>query len=203
MTGPKDGVNQDNKDLRPTVDKSVFVCPSFLGGKNWWPIAISPVTHMAYVPTIHTCMTIKGGAVSYKAGLPFLGESFKVVHDPDDKNWGAVQAIDLNTGKQVWNYESAMPWSDGMLATGGGLVFTGSADGHFMAFDAKSGKVLWQSEQLSSGIIGVPTTYRVGGKQFVAVYSGWGGAIPIWGGEMVDDVKNIPLGGHLYVFSVQ
>ncbi len=203
VAGMKDGKPYTDEAMRPTVDKEVFTCPSFLGGKNWWPIAISPQTQMAYVPTIHTCMSMKGGAVSYKAGLPFLGESFKVVHDPDDKNWGAVQAIDLNTGKQMWNYESALPWSDGMLATAGGLVFTGSADGHFMAFDAKTGKVLWQSEQLSSGIIGVPTTYRVNGKQFVAVYAGWGGAIPIWGGEMVDDVKNIPLGGHLYVFTLQ
>ncbi|HET8882675.1 MAG TPA: methanol/ethanol family PQQ-dependent dehydrogenase [Solimonas sp.] len=203
VAGFKNGKPYTNDDLRPTVDKEVFTCPSFLGGKNWWPISISPQTHMAYVPTLHSCMTMKGGTVSYKAGLPFLGESFKVVHDPDNKNWGAVQAIDLNTGKQVWNYQTALPWSDGTLATAGGLVFSGSADGYFMAFDAKNGKVLWKSDQLSSGIIGVPTTYRVDGKQYVAVWSGWGGAIPIWGGEMVPDVADIPVGGHLYVFALQ
>ena len=203
VAGFKDGKPYTDDDKRPTVDKEIFTCPSFLGGKNWWPISISPETHMAYVPTLHSCMTMKGGAVRYKAGLPFLGESFKVVHDPDNKNWGAVQAIDLNTGKQAWDYESALPWSAGTMATAGGLVFSGSADGHFMAFDAKTGKVLWTSEQLSSGIIGVPTTYKVDGKQYVAVYAGWGGGIPIWGGEMVSDVKDIPVGGHLYVFSIQ
>jgi alcohol dehydrogenase (cytochrome c) len=91
------------------------------------------------------------------------------------------------------------------LATSGGLMFSGSTDGHFMAFDAKTGKVLWSSEQLSSGIIGVPTTYTVDGKQYVAVWAGWGGAGPIWGGQMAKDpaVAAIPKGGHLYVFALQ
>ncbi len=191
--------------LRPDVGKQVFTCPSFLGGKNWWPIAISPVTHYAYVPTMHTCMTIKGGAVSYKAGLPFLGESFKVMRDPAFPNsWGDVQAIDLNTGKQVWHFDSKLPWNDGMLTTAGGLVFSGSADGYLYAFDAKTGEVKWKSPQMSSGIIGVPSTWKVGNKQYIGIWAGWGGATPIWGGDMAADpaVKNIPLGGHFYAFSL-
>ncbi|MCX7061946.1 MAG: PQQ-dependent dehydrogenase, methanol/ethanol family [Gammaproteobacteria bacterium] len=205
VTGHKDGKVTTDAALRPTVDKEVFTCPSFLGGKNWWPISVNPVTRMAYVPTMHTCMKIKGAAVRYKAGLPFLGESFTVMHDPDNPNWGSVQGISLDTGKQVWSHASALPWNDGTLSTGGGLVFSGSADGHFMAFDAKVGKVLWTSEELSSGIIGVPSTYMVDGKQYVAVYAGWGGASPIWGGDMANDprVKGIPVGGHLYVFRLQ
>lgn len=205
VTGHKDGKVTTDAALRPTIDKEVFTCPSFLGGKNWWPISVNPVTRMAYVPTMHTCMKIKGAAVRYKAGLPFLGESFTVMHDPDNPNWGSVQGISLDTGKQVWSHASALPWNDGTLSTGGGLVFSGSADGHFMAFDAKVGKVLWTSEQLSSGIIGVPSTYMVDGKQYVAVYAGWGGASPIWGGDMANDprVKGIPVGGHLYVFRLQ
>ena len=205
VTGFKDGRAQTDPARRPTMDKGIFTCPSFLGAKNWWPMSVDPVNHVAYVPTMHTCMTMKGAAVRYKAGLPFLGETFKVVHDPTDKNWGSVQAIDLDTGKQIWQHPSALPWNDGTLTTAGGLVFSGSADGHFMAFDAKTGKVLWSSEKLSSGIIGVPTTYTVDGKQYLAVWAGWGGATPIWGGEMAQDpaVKNIPTGGHLYVFSLQ
>jgi alcohol dehydrogenase (cytochrome c) len=205
MTGPKDGVNQDNPDLRPTVDRQVFACPSFLGGKNWWPISIDPQNHTAYIPTLNACMDIKGTEpVAYKAGLAFLDASFEVKHDPATNNWGAVQAVDLNTGEQVWKHETALPWNDGTLATAGGLVISGSTDGYLHAFDAKTGKVLWKSEQLSSGIIGVPTTYKVGDKQYVAVWAGWGGASPIWGGQMANDpaVKAIPKGGHLYVFSL-
>ena len=191
--------------LRPDVGKQVFTCPSFLGGKNWWPIAIDPQTHYAYVPTMHTCMTIKGGAVSYKAGLPYLGESFKVMRDPAFPNsWGEVQAIDLNTGKQAWSFDSKLPWNDGMLATAGNLVFSGSADGYLYAFDAKTGDVKWKSPQMSSGIIGVPSTWKVGNKQYVGIWAGWGGATPIWGGDMAADpaVKAIPTGGHFYVFSL-
>jgi alcohol dehydrogenase (cytochrome c) len=191
--------------LRPTVDKEVFTCPSFLGGKNWWPIAVDPQTHYAYVPTMHTCMKIKGGTVSYKAGLPFLGESFNVMRDPAFPDiWGEVQAIDLSTGKQVWRFKSELPWNDGMLATAGGLVFSGSADGHLYAFDAKTGDVKWKSPQLTSGVIGVPSTWTVGGKQYVGIWAGWGGASPLWGGDMAKDPKvaNIPVGGHLYVFAL-
>jgi alcohol dehydrogenase (cytochrome c) len=190
---------------RPDIGKQVFTCPSFLGGKNWWPIAVDPQTNYAYVPTMHTCMTIKGAASSYKAGLPFLGETFNVMRDPAFPDaWGDVQAIDLNTGKQAWHFKSALPWNDGMLATAGGLVFSGSADGYLYAFDAKTGDVKWKSPQLASGIVGVPSTWKVGKKQYVGIWAGWGGATPIWGGDMAKDpaVKAIPLGGHLYVFSL-
>jgi len=205
VSGFKDGKPVTDPAMRPTVDKEVFTCPSFLGGKNWWPISVSPDTHMAYVPTLHTCMTMKGATVSYKAGLPFLGETFLVKRDPAFPNhWGSVQAIDLNTGKQAWTFPSELPWNGGMLTTAGGLLFSGSADGYLYAFDAKTGKVLWKSPQMSSGVLGVPSTWTVNGKQYVGAYAGWGGGVPIWGGEMAKDpkVRNIPLGGHLYVFSL-
>jgi alcohol dehydrogenase (cytochrome c) len=201
----QDGVPQTDPSLYPTVDKQIFTCPSFLGGKNWWPISVDPQTHYAYVPTMHTCMTMKGSAVSYKAGLPFLGETFNVVRDPAFPDaWGDVQAIDVNTGKQAWRFKSALPWNDGMLTTAGGLLFSGSVDGYLYAFDAKTGKVLWKSPQMTSGIIGVPSAFKVGTKEYVAVYAGWGGGTPIWGGDMAADpaVASIPVGGHLYVFAL-
>ena len=206
VKGFENGKPVTDDAMRPDIDKEVFTCPSFLGGKNWWPISVSPETHYAYVPTLHSCMTIKGAAgLTYKAGLPYLGETFKVLHDPDNKDhWGSVQAIDLNTGKQAWTFKSELPWNSGMLSTAGGLVFSGSADGYLYAFDAKTGKVLWKSAQATSGFLGVPSTWRVNGKQYVGIWAGWGGASPIWGGEMAEDpkVKAIPTGGHLYVFSL-
>lgn len=205
VSGFKNGRAVTNPANRPDVGKEVFTCPSFLGGKNWWPIAVDPQTHFAYVPTMHTCMKIRGTSVSYKAGLPFLGEAFNVMRDPKNPDiWGDVQAIDVNTGKQAWHFPSTLPWNDGMLATAGGLVFSGSAEGYLYAFDAQTGAVKWKSPQMSSGIIGVPSTWQVGGKQYIGIWAGWGGATPIWGGDMAKDkaVRNIPLGGHLYVFAL-
>ncbi len=205
VNGIKDGQMTTDEAMRPAVGKQVFTCPSFLGGKNWWPISVDPETHMAYVPAMHTCMTISGTTVSYKAGLPFLGETFNVTADPKFKGqWGDVIAINLDTGEPAWHHPSALPWNDGMLSTAGGLVFSGSADGYLYAFDAKTGKVLWKSPQMTSGVIGVPSTWKVDGKQYVSLWAGWGGGTPIWGGDMAKDpaVKRIPLGGHLYVFSL-
>src|ERR1700722_17133964 len=140
IIGMKGGVSQSAPAMRPTIDKQVFVCPSFLGGKNWWPMSVDPQTQMAYIPTQHACMDIKGAQpVAYKAGLASLDETFEVKHDPTTDNWGSVQAVDLNTGKQVWQHETHLPWAGATLATSGGLMFSGSTDGHFMAFDAKTG----------------------------------------------------------------
>ena len=199
-----DGTPIESAALRPDVGKKIFTCPSFLGGKNWWPMAVNDKLGLAFVPTLHACMTMDGTAVSYMAGLPYLGESFEVEAEPGSKGWGEVQAININTGKQVWSDKTALPWNDGMLATASDLVFSGSADGVFKAFDAKTGKVLWESPKMSSGIIGVPVSYQVDGKQYIAVMSGWGGATPIWGGVMAKDkaVSSIPRGGELHVFAL-
>jgi alcohol dehydrogenase (cytochrome c) len=206
VTGPdKTGKITTDANLYPTLDKQVFTCPSFLGGKNWWPIAVDTKEHIAFVPSMHTCMTIKGAPVAYKAGLPFLGESFNVTRDPKFPDaWGDLQAIDTNTGERLWHFASKLPWNDGVVATASGLVFSGSADGYLYAFDEKTGKVLWKSPRLASGVLGVPTTWKADGKQYVSVWAGWGGATPIWGGDMAKDpaVRSIPLGGHFYVFSL-
>ncbi len=70
-----------------------------------------------------------------------------------------------------------------------------------MAFDAAGGRLLWSTE-LSSGIIGVPTSYRVDGKQYVAVYAGWGGGLALFGGPSAERGARYPRGGRLYVFTL-
>jgi alcohol dehydrogenase (cytochrome c) len=63
--------------------------------------------------------------------------------------------------------------------------------------------VLWRSPALASGIIAPPVTYRVDGRQYVAILAGYGGGVPIWGGQMVKAVANVPRGGELYVFALK
>lgn len=86
-----------------------------------------------------------------------------------------------------------------MLTTGGGLVFTGTPEGKLMAFDDETGDVLW-SFQTGSGIVGSPITWEQDGEQYVGVASGWGGAVPLWGGEVAKTVKFLNQGGMLWVF---
>ncbi|MFU1924618.1 PQQ-binding-like beta-propeller repeat protein, partial [Klebsiella pneumoniae] len=73
----------------------------------------------------------------------------------------------------------------GVLATAGNLVFTGTGDGYFKAFDAKSGKELWKF-QTGSGIVSPPITWEQDGEQYLGVTVGYGGAVPLWGGDMAD-----------------
>ncbi len=203
ILGLKDDQAVKNPANEPTLDKTIFTCPSFLGGKNWWPGAVDPQSNTAFVPTLHACMTMSGVPVSYAAGLPFLGETFQMKADPTAPGeLGSLQAISLDTGKRVWQRKSPMPWDGGAMATAGGLVFSGTPDGHLDAFDEKTGKLLWTSPELSSGIIASPVSYQVDGKQYVAVWAGWGGVWPLWAGPLAKPEMNIPRGGQLYVFAL-
>lgn len=200
----KDGEPTINEANKPDVGKEVFTCPAFFGGTNWWAPSFDPHTGYAYVPTELTCMKIAGKSPApFKAGLGYLNESFEVQPMPDTDGWGELQAIDVATGNQVWKHVTKMPWNDGTLSTAGGLVFSGTPDRKFYAFDAKTGKILWE-HQMSSGVIGQPVSFMVGGKQYIAVQAGWGGVSPLWGGpKMVPMFKNIPLGGRVYIFALK
>jgi len=196
-----DGTPQTNAANRPHMGTSIFTCPSFLGGKNWWPTAYDQSTQTLFIPTSLWCMTMKGTGTDYKAGLPFLGETFEIQPQPGSGGYGELQAVDANTGKQKWAYHTKLPWNGPVLATKGGIVFAGTIDRRFMAFDSNTGKVLW-TQKMSSGVIGVPTTYQVDGKQYVAVFAGYGGATPIWAGPAAKMTASIPTGGRLYVFAL-
>ena len=199
----KNRIGTVNAALKPKVGTTVFTCPAFFGGDNWWPYAFDPKTGYAFVPTMHTCMKLSGGKPKpFKAGADYTEETYEVEHTPGDPHWGELQAIEVATGRRVWGKEIDQPWSDGSLSTDGGVVFSGTPDQHFYAFDARSGKVLWD-HRMHSGVIGVPVSYRVDGRQYVAVQSGWGGVTPFYGGpKMVPGFRHIPLGGRLYVFAL-
>ncbi len=188
---------------RPQVGKNVFTCPAFFGGDNWYPYSFDPQTGYAYVPTMKTCMNIIGlKPAAYIPGAQYVNEDFEVEHVPGSNEWGELQAIDVATGRRMWAMNTKQPWNDGTLSTDGGLVFSGTPDRKFYAFDAKTGSVLWTHE-MRSGVIGVPMSYRVDGRQYIAVQSGWGGVAPFYGGKKMTPIfRGIPLGGRLYVFAL-
>jgi len=184
----------------PRAGRDTFTCPSASGGKNWYPIAYSPQTQLAYVPMLHLCANVHvTGKLANDYG--YFGELSTTVAEPGHAGFGELGALDVHTGRKRWSYQSRYPWTGGVLTTASGLVFSGNAEGDFFAFDARSGKVLWKT-RLSSGIVGVPTTYRVDGRQYVAVYAGYGGGVSAFGGPAAALTANKPRGGRLYVFAL-
>jgi len=180
--------------------KEVFSAPSFLGGKNQMPMAYSQKTGLFYVPANEWGMDIHNEPVAYKKGSAFLGAGFNIKPLYDDYI-GALRAVDPATGKIVWEYKNFAPLWGGVLTTGGGLVFTGTPEGFLKAFDDKTGKELW-SFQTGSGIVAPPVTWTEGSEQYVAVVSGWGGAVPLWGGEVAKRVSYLEQGGSVWVFKL-
>ncbi|WP_157218285.1 methanol/ethanol family PQQ-dependent dehydrogenase [Flavisphingomonas formosensis] len=191
-----------NRPGAPTTDKgaSVFSAPSFLGGKNWMPMAYSQQTGWFYVPSNEWGMDIWNEPITYKKGAAYLGAGFTIKPLYPDYI-GALRAVDPATGKIMWTYKNKAPLWGGVLTTGGGLVFTGTPEGYLKAFDAKTGQELWKFNT-GSGVVGSPVTWEQDGEQYIAVMSGWGGAVPLWGGEVAKAVQHINQGGSLWVFKL-
>jgi alcohol dehydrogenase (cytochrome c) len=179
---------------------SVENCPSFLGGKNWMPMAYSQQTELFYVPANEWCMDIWNESTTYKKGAAYLGAGFTIKPIYDDYI-GALRAIDPKTGKIVWEYKNKAPLWGGVLTTAGNLVFTGTPEGYLKAFNAKTGEEVWKFNT-GSGVVGSPITWEDNGVQYIAVASGWGGAVPLWGGEVAKAVKDINQGGSVWVFKL-
>ncbi len=211
---PETGRPEIDPAHKPGTGKRAEFCPSLHGGKNWPPIAFSPKTRMIYVPANENlCAASKGAEeVTYTPGRNYTGTvrddsepSFSVL--PGADHVGEVQAWNVDTGQRVWThtYAKSPNWG-GMLATGGGLVFSGgTSDRQFHAFDASTGKLLWEFPT-SSGILAPPTTFTIDGKQYIAVLSGWGGDSRgmqanlnrVYPGEFPE----VPEGGAVWVFAL-
>ena len=178
----------------------VFAVPSFLGGKNWMPMAYSEKTGLFYVPSNEWGMDIWNEPITYKKGAAYLGAGFTIKPLFEDYI-GSLKAIDPLTGETKWEYKNDAPLWAGVMTTGGGLVFTGTPEGFLKAFDDATGEELW-SFQTGSGVVGQPISWDMDGEQYVAVLSGWGGAVPLWGGEVAKKVNYLNQGGMIWVFKL-
>lgn len=196
--------NDDNRPGNPAEaadgkkGKQVFAVPSFLGGKNWMPIAYSQNTKLFYVPSNEWGMDIWNEPITYKKGAAYLGAGFTIKPIFDDYI-GSLKAIDPATGEIKWEYKNKAPLWGGVLTTAGGLVFTGTPEGFLKAFNDETGEVLWEFNT-GSGIVGSPITWEQDGEQWVSVVSGWGGAVPLWGGEVAKSITHINQGGAVWAF---
>lgn len=194
---------------KPSIGVSKTYCPSLHGGKDWPPAAYSPDTKLVYIPVNNNqCSEYTGAEVEYEAGQNYMGFESLDIHVREGADYvGSVQAWDISAGKMVWEhkFDKSSNWGP-IMTTAGGLVFAGgTADRYFRAFDAKTGDVLWQ-QRLNSGVIGVPTTFEVDGKQYVAVQAGWG-VDSVFNQTTVDEhfgvTQTVPQGGVVWVFELR
>jgi quinohemoprotein ethanol dehydrogenase len=165
-------------------DKPVQPVPGPFGAHNWQSMSFSPKTGLAYIPAQYVPLAIAGdknwkGQGSNLPGQPMSGIGWNlgylvVGEPPKNKPFGRLIAWDAATQKAAWTQDYVSPWNGGTLATAGGLVFQGTADGRLVAYDAAKGTKLWDAA-LGVGAVAAPMTYEIEGKQYLTIAVGWGG----------------------------
>jgi alcohol dehydrogenase (cytochrome c) len=154
----------------PALDpKAARMFPGANGGVEWSPMATDPGQNLAYALNLEQEMTYTVASAPYPDGKLWLGGAFTNV--PGGVQTGNVSAVDYNTGKIAWQVKTPQPMIGGILATSGGLVFTGEGNGAFKAYDSSNGKLLWQF-QAGAGVDAPPSSYVADGKQYIVVGAG-------------------------------
>ena len=161
-------IPQENMWVLPTPQGSRML-PGANGGVEWSPMAYSPKHHLAYALNLHQPMTYHVEAAKYPGGKLWLGGAFKVIEG--ERQWGRVAAVNVDTGKLAWKFDTEQPLIGGALATAGDLVFYGEGNGLFRALNAKNGKLLWQYN-CGAGANAMPVAYSVKGREYVAMGCG-------------------------------
>lgn len=169
----------ETADARFPDGKDVELWPGPNGVHNWLPMSLDPRTGHVYIPTLNmpgtygdkgitpaTWKRVPGNAVD-------VGVNFQLTSKDPTAGTGALIAWDPVKQKEVWRVPNPGFWNGGTMATAGGLIFQGHADGSFNAYDSATGRKLW-SFDAQVGVLAPPITYRAGGKQYITVLAGFG-----------------------------
>ena len=183
----------ENPDARWPGKAPFFQIPGPLGAHNWHPMSFSPRTGLVYIPAQQIPFAYGDTEFKEKTNGWNTGADFRLGALPDDEATakalramlqGRLIAWDPVKQEARWSVEHFGPWNGGVLSTAGGLVFQGTSDAHFAAYDAASGARLWKFFT-QTGVVAAPVTYSIDGEQYVAVASGWGGAYGLLVGGIV------------------
>ena len=154
-------VPQSNLFKRPTAE-GIVIAPGGGGGANWSPLSFDPRTGLVYVPALHMPMRYTVRDIPATADKPAL--RYTSLEPVDGPRWGTLSAIDTRArGKIRWQVKTPDPLLGGVLATAGNVVFSGEGNGHFSAFDARTGERLWQFN-CGAGVNAPPVSYEIGGR---------------------------------------
>lgn len=166
-------------------DKAFDSIPGPLGAHNWHPMSYNPQTGLVYLPAqgIPLNLTPDKSFVQNEnrpgkfAGTIGQNLGFALnATPPKNLPFGRLVAWDPVKQKEAWRAEYVAPWNGGTLTTAGNLVFQGSADGRFIAYNASTGEKLWETPT-GTGVVAAPSTYMVDGVQYVSIAVGWGGVL--------------------------
>jgi PQQ-dependent dehydrogenase (methanol/ethanol family) len=146
------------------------IAPGPNGGVSWSPAAWSPATGLVYVVALHQPMWFQRQHLPLQRGLPWYGGmTGRVGRLRDD--YGTLSAVEPASGRIVWQVRTDRPMVGGVLATAGGLVFTGEGNGWFRAYHAASGARLWEY-RLDAGVNAPPIAFELDGEEMIAVAAG-------------------------------
>ncbi len=168
-------------DVSNYKEEDRLILPGPYGGHNWHPMSFSPKTGLVYVPALdagfwytHDEKFIHRPA-EWNLALD-LDETIRLAEEQPPDASGHLLAWDPVKQEPAWRAPHRGFWNGGVLSTAGGLVFQGTGDGRFVAYDARNGDVLWEV-QSTTGIMAAPISYEIAGEQYIAVAAGFGGGV--------------------------
>jgi quinohemoprotein ethanol dehydrogenase len=187
------------------MDDPYDAIPGPYGAHNWHPMSYNPQTGLVYLPAQGVPLNFTGEKTfTHNASGPFkygattgwnVGFTLNAV-PPKSLPFGRLIAWDPVKQKEAWHAEYVAPWNGGTLTTAGNLVFQGTADGRFIAYNATTGAKLWETP-VGTGVVAAPATYTVDGVQYVSIAVGWGGAFGV-----IERVAEQDGPGMVYTFAV-
>jgi alcohol dehydrogenase (cytochrome c) len=166
---PRSGEKIVFADQIPVPDRESIVCPSAFGVRNFLSTAFDPQAGLLFVPMLNACMKF-----SFQPASRYDQSMREIAPLQEEGTFGGLAAIALPDAKQTWRNMQRHAISSAALATAGGVLFQGSRDRGFRAYESRTGRLLWET-RLNASPNSYPITYRVAGRQYVAVVAGGGG----------------------------